>query len=881
MVLDADSGVFKPWQSPQEAGDTDRRRDSGVAWADSDQDISPTTQPATNVDIPTQQGVSKPSKEQKPSASYSPVTQDVSDSGASAKPAPLQRASPSCGEQGSPGPRPQADTISAMELHPCPRVEHVLAKNDPRLPGSKSAFEIGSVVKAERLLVRVDLVEREPPFHYDETFAYNIPVKAKRVWKEYICVCRRVAGPCAPFQLEFYTHRGIQLQQVEKRLSRKLRYSFRVMLDCNTTHVNIWSALDKSIVMWHQNEGKPSYKRYIMRTKSPFHTMEWYTFIRETLGFRRPSQLLVHIPELNLQIELHNVIEQYGKNAHALARKDEAGGLELLRSVTINPQQAVSEGIIESCLETLRGNTRYGGLIANWDKFHRLGLAWRRYDRLEWVHGANERRMHGILAMNRTHQLELRPRTHYPTSVRLAGEEVQEPPPVEGFLILLTSKMGKYSRLGKRLSRRVYCSTQDQLLCFTGPARAAPPGPPRLPEASALQFPGKVIRREMPLLYDIDPYPIAEDTICWLRVGRRQIAREYDLEAYREYLRNTTNLRRTEGYFELTQVSEVRTVQNPILPPWWKGVWQSAYKSDGLREEPNPEEAVFELVMYDGLRVRFRAFNSRTRDEWVSRLSALVAYWKKRLQDDLALMRSLRQQNLHALHIREVHESQRGQFAQKWEVSQADASPKVFNICNVSACRSIRMSGVLFCKTRRHHRFERTGLVLTDGVLLFFQAYVRRFTGRQLSQTHHDHTDTVDLRQCYVYAGTITRHDILYYDETSCVDFPRQSAVSRIYLQDGWTSSDDSASTTFVIWHNPAKTVSHSQGDLQGEHADQKQQQLSGWTRVPALGVAGRTFVFQTRSRIERDRWVLALQTEMDRLQEEENVRSVQHSAEV
>lgn len=45
--------------------------------------------------------------------------------------------------------------------------------------------------------------------------------------------------------------------------------------------------------------------------------------------------------------------------------------------------------------------------------------------------------------------------------------------------------------------------------------------------------------------------------------------------------------------------------------------------------------------------------------------------------------------------------------------------------------------------------------------------------------------------------------------------------------------------------------------------------------QVSALGVPGRSIVFQTRSRAERDHWVLALAMEIDRLKQDDEYRVV------
>lgn len=53
-----------------------------------------------------------------------------------------------------------------------------------------------------------------------------------------------------------------------------------------------------------------------------------------------------------------------------------------------------------------------------WAKYEKMGLAQKSYDRLEWVGGANEQRLHGTISMQKTHELELQPKHHYPTTVK-------------------------------------------------------------------------------------------------------------------------------------------------------------------------------------------------------------------------------------------------------------------------------------------------------------------------------------------------------------------------------------------------------------------------------------------------------------------------------
>ena len=75
--------------------------------------------------------------------------------------------------------------------------------------------------------------------------------------------------------------------------------------------------------------------------------------------------------------------------------------------------------------------------------------------------------------------------------------------------------------------------------------------------------------------------------------------------------------------------------------------------------------------------------------------------------------------------------------------------------------------------------------------------------------------------------------------------------------------------TCFVIWQPQTKSFFKA-----------SEEQDSGKTRqrlryVSRLGVPGRSIVFKTRSRAERDHWVMSIGMEIDRLQGGEDIRVV------
>lgn len=281
------------------------------------------------------------------------------------------------------------------------------------------------------------------------------------------------------------------------------------------------------------------------------------------------------------------------------------------------------------------------------------------------------------------------------------------------------------------------------------------------------------------------------------------------------------------------------------------------------------DKRTFELVMKNKLVIRLQAYNEVTKQEWVTRLRNLVQYWKNRLANDMDTLKALRALNLKRLEIDEESEAYIGQFGSKWEVTRSVASSKLFNMCGISCCRAIAMSGTLYRKPKRHSTFQRCGVILCHGQLLVFYGTLREFSGKEVAHIQHERQGAIDLKSCYIYSGLVTESDLLYQNQTFDSNHPGHHALPRVYLEDGWTSTDEDTMTCFVIWQPQTRSLFKA-----------NEEQESGKTRqrlryVSRLGVPGRSIVFKSRSRAERDHWVMSIGMEIDRLQAAEDIRVV------
>ena len=75
--------------------------------------------------------------------------------------------------------------------------------------------------------------------------------------------------------------------------------------------------------------------------------------------------------------------------------------------------------------------------------------------------------------------------------------------------------------------------------------------------------------------------------------------------------------------------------------------------------------------------------------------------------------------------------------------------------------------------------------------------------------------------------------------------------------------------TCFVVWRAMKRSIFKATEE-QGE--GKTKQSLRYGSR---LGVTGRSIVFKTRSRAERDHWVMAINTEIERLEQAAEIRVV------
>ena len=727
----------------------------------------------------------------------------------------------------------------------------------------RSTTPVGRILKLEKMLVRVEFTAHELPKDFTENDSEKIESRVIEKWKEFIVVCRESAEEDSPFNLEMYKTRIIPA--TDKTRIKKI-CTHEISLNAKTCKVNLYSSLDKSMVIWVPH--KKGYVFYILQSQSSASSMEWYTFFRLVLGWNRAKALQVNVPDLSVNLRLENPFAQL-ESVRDVALIGDNDDEAVIR--TMKEEQVAAANLIKRCMDQLE-NSEFKDVIHVWSGSHRMGLAWKRYDRLEWVHGMNEKKMYGTIAMEKSHELELRPKRHYPTRTDVKkGQEMIEPTPVEGFLIRLTSQKGVNQKFGKLFFKRLYFSTHNQYLVFNRPAQADPPPPPKLPMRRNSVIPSSSeIADKIPLIYSVNPFPVRDGKIEWFaRSSEERIG--HDQDAFDENQRRTGLLLNCDGAVNLSAVAEVREVnRGAISADQQVGQGEDVDSNREARDtraddgttKDMEDEKTFELVLKNDLVIRLQAFDSTTKQEWMSRLRELVTYWGHRTIADIRLYKQVRNQNLTQLSIDEESEAHVGQFAQKWEVTNSYASPELYNMCGIGCCRAVHLSGTLFRRPRYHGAFDRNLVILSHGKLLLFRDTLRGHDGSVRRQIHHERIGGLDLRDCYVYSGLIVANDLLYTSGASEVDraHPGRHALPRMYSEDGWSSTDEDTMTCFVVWHGRRSSW------FQGLGAEEPGNGRRRYKKVKSLGKEGQSVVFKARSRAERDRWVLAVSMEIERL---------------
>ncbi|CAN6603200.1 prospore membrane adapter protein Spo71p [Trichomonascus vanleenenianus] len=713
----------------------------------------------------------------------------------------------------------------------------------------------GEIIRIEKMLVTVQQTESKFLSSDFNEMEFTETRMLER-WKEYLVVARTTGNDEKPIALQFYQSRGVA--RIEGKTKPKSKLDVHIGHDFN---VNLFSSLDKTLALWYPGERGSTV--YIMRSRSVHSALAWLALLASVIGIQRDTVVNVRVPDLGVSADVQ--LSNHELNKMLEMKRDPMVCVRDVVSYRATPSRTVAHFFTRTldCLKEIDEMKKV--IEKEWEGKVKLGLAWRRYDRLEWMFDNNETQMQASWAMVRTHDLELRPKTTYTRTITLEdGSRMEEPIPVEGFVTRLSSWNGRLQP-NQLFVKRIYLHTHDHLLFYSPVMRSLPPRP-EMGFSSPIDLENDnidEIAASIPITYDVSPYQLDDVTgeIQWLKynperdtpVSFAERFEKFDKAALFEMQRKVASIQKSDGFIDLTEVKHIRAVDDALID----SVTQRAMTTTGLRGR------ICEIVLEKtGLSLKLKAHDSFTRDQWVFRLNKLMKYWKERLNQDTQRRDAVRQKNLDSLHIDEDMDAIVGETAPKWETDRGFTDPLMYHTSGMSWGRAIHVKGFVYQKPRKYASFTLYYAILCHGELILYHPFERDSSGNIQPRVSYRRAQNIALEDCYVYSGPITGTDLLRRDRWFDKNDPGRHALPRVY-EDGWKSGEEETLRCFALWFGRKKVVSKpSKKDNRSQSAG------GGLQRVTRLGVSGRSMVFLTRSRQERDMWVTALNIELGRLAE-------------
>lgn len=718
----------------------------------------------------------------------------------------------------------------------------------------------GELVMVEKMLVMLQKTDHEClPESFNELDSCDSRVIDR--WKEYIVVVRNTGDHEHPILLQFYKSRHVE--KVQKERSSNSSLDVKLSRDFG---VNLYSSLDKTLALWCNDSGKKSHGTniYFLRTRSTHTALQWLAFFSGIIGVNPTNELKIGVPDLNVVVHMDLSFEEYLKITEQAMKDEKLVTLDHLKSVASSPS-VFREHILRIILDHLMQiESLKQQIIERWiDPEIKIGLAWRRYDRLEWAFTSDDIFIQTSWAMLQTYDIEVHPKLPQCRTVVIDGTQVDEPPAIEGFLSRITTWTGDKK---KSFFKRQYWHTNDNLLFYTRPIRALPPHPSlsvgHLDMRDESQV--KKFTKNLPLYYEAAPFETDDEgNVRWLD-GDLENFQIHDQAAANEIYRRVSTISRCDGVIDLCRVVSIRACTEASHDV---GLQNRTTLSDlggqNLRQSTVMPEVDFELVFGDEEEentpiVRLRAANAVCRDLWVNRLQLLAAYWKAKSIGDRRRVIKQRQKNLTILHIDEDEEPMIGEKTSKWETDQGVADPYVYNVSIYSLGKSILLQGVLFQKPNKYASFQKYFVILTQTEMLLFTYEQKYRTGSAArgAVVNYAKAQTISLENCYIYSGALTNLDLLNRDRWFDSERPGHHALPRVY-DDGWKSAEDEALRCFVLWFGKQRPIRAHKGNNKVKSEVHK--------LTDRLGVRGTSMVFMTRSRQERELWVTTINVLLSR----------------
>ncbi|THV05242.1 hypothetical protein K435DRAFT_745488 [Dendrothele bispora CBS 962.96] len=706
----------------------------------------------------------------------------------------------------------------------------------------------GGVILRDRMLVRIYSNGDRFPVFTEEIHRTTKELRYED-WAEFLVVWRKG-------RIELYNNHTMPGKEW---ITGHKYLSYTILLENSSTYLSLYSFVDLSFCLtalptrrlynpfksrWDIKPSKEGTNIFIFKLKSRSRAYDWVWRLWRAKGNDLPPSVEVQNPRLESRVKI---------NIPALDTT------EVYRVFS-------RDNIIGLCIRSLSkvGDWKYV-IEREMSDGKALQLAWRNGTFLDWiwldkdVDGRSRKWsvLCGLAVKQQPLQLEIRIGEHYPSFAHLKnGEKILEPPAIEGYLSRI--------KPATRSKEQVYLCTHGAYLFSLRPSDANPPIPLGM--------------GDNPDISD-DPRELA---------GR---LRKSETE------RGVTQIMKAMGVGELTSILAVRRATHTNAKPTHTFQRDEEVHPEGFPPDEEPEDdgdeggpevmsvsedqnhlkmkRSFELLLDSGHVVRFETNSRRLASEWVTRLRALISFWKARLKqdtkDEMELAQTRRPRVTPLMHVDNDH-------ILYSEALPDDHSPlptlgSFYNWCVLEGCRPIVRNGKVFMRQGLSGGYRLTHLFLLPEYLVQF-----RIAPKSSLQTTM-RKNRIPLLDAYVFSG---------YFAAQCFP-PGQFDVNAQTLprryQDGLEVDDSEEERLFIIcYRTPASTetkqpvedqqlpskkpssVSEGNNDLDAAAASNPTKKDTAVPKPPSLDAKRKFAIFRTRSRLERDAWIYALNTEIEKI---------------
>ncbi|TFK73572.1 hypothetical protein BDN72DRAFT_834437 [Pluteus cervinus] len=703
------------------------------------------------------------------------------------------------------------------------RISEVVSPR-PTLPPPPS--DKGEVVLRDRMLVRVSYTEEESPTpKFDEAQNRTARSLVYQDWAEFLVAWRHN-------RLELYEDYSVPGKEW---ITGHKHLAYVIPLKSPKTQLSLYSFVDMtfcltcqptstrpngSTLRWRFRKEKEGTNVFVFKLKCRSRAYDWTWLLWRYMGGNLPKAIEVRNPRLDTRVKIDIP----------------SGPMDMEQLFKVFNR----DNVISLCMDSLRAVNNWNALIEREILSGKtLELAWRVDTDLDWIWLEDDiegkKRDWAVLCGLALRQstspafLEIRLAEHYPDHFHLRnGKRLREPPAIEGYL--------ERVKPNTQIKQQVYLTTHTGYLLSLPPTRAHPPTPPGLTplNAGAKSLRAMEFQRGTMQLMDTIGVCDLKSILLIRRAFQAQpphTHREKEPEA-------------DDIWFRLWSQPEERTVDDEEDQGGEEGLARLNDKTQCRMKR------CFELLLKNGRVVRFEAHSRRVAVEWIERLRALVLYWKERqrvdAREEMDLAHSRRPRLTPRMHAR-VDDRELPPETPADAGGPMPALGWLYNWCVLDGCKSIIHGGKVYTRRGLRGQYKPVQMFLISGSIIQF----RINPNSALHRPVHKKISLVDAYVCSGYLAALALPSGQYN---------ANSGIAPRRYQDGLEADDAEEDMLFMVWYHP-----------QGSAVDRAQGPLSTTPQalpkaITPLSAKRKILVCRTRSKIERDAWCWALNTEIEKV---------------